>query len=420
MNYNNCKVLVHWGEKEDHKYVARVPLKKRGKKGQKYRYFYTKEAYQAYLNGEKAKDAVGNFLDNASKQVTKTVDNAKKNAENALNDNAKSGKEYTNSFMSENSNTKTTVGDMSDVIDTAKTIVRSIINGLTGSGVMATLGKITKEYLDEQMEKEQKESESDTNSESTDNSEQENSKYIEKVQLPNGEYRYFYDQDEYNKYLARLEYQKNEPDFLKDLPKIDDNTIMNSDEHMAEINEEYDWFSSDRSMNCAYCTTAYEMRMRGYDVQAADFVEATYDGDPWSMETWYENVNMQYISPDGSSVDINQYTDPPPTSEKELGYVNTISADDALEYRASVVEKALESGNPPNSRGNLCVYWAGGGGHSMAYETDNNGKVKIRDCQTNEVYTTQELMDMGVVDVFYFRTDNLKVTENILHTLEDN
>lgn len=246
-------------------------------------------------------------------------------------------------------------------------------------------------------------------------------KYIAKVKLPNGKYRYFYDQDEYDTYLKRQEYQKNEPDFMKDVPDIDSNVIMNADENMAEINEEYDYFNDARSMNCAYCTTAYEMRMRGYDVQAADYDDATYDADLWGMYSWYENGKMVYVSDTGNSTDISKYVKTKSESNgNEIMDTMNIYNDYTVNYSGSTIQKALEQGNPPNSRGNLCVYWSGGGGHSMAYETDSKGKVTIRDCQTNETYTPQQLADYGVCDVVYMRTDNLEFSENVLHTVEEN
>lgn len=240
------------------------------------------------------------------------------------------------------------------------------------------------------------------------------------MKLPNGKYRYFYDQDEYNAYLRRLEYQSNMPDFMKNLPLIDENTVMSSDENMAEVNEDYDPWEADRSMNCAYCTTAYELRMRGFDVQASEYDAEKYDAYLWNIDKWFEDGDMQYISPSGKSIDINKYTDSRWGFIRRRVYDKVFAKDDDQEYSASNVKKTIEANNPPNSRGNLIVNWSGGGAHSMVYEVDSNGNATIRDTQVNDTYTFDELIDMGVKDVIYMRTDNLEFSKRGMHVIERN
>lgn len=204
-------------------------------------------------------------------------------------------------------------------------------------------------------------------------------KYIAKVKLPNGKYRYFYKQSEYNNYLKRLEYQKTEPDFMKDVPDIDKNTVMNSKEDMAEINEKYDPRVLDYSMNCMNCTTAYELRKRGYDVEAS----ANSEGVPLNeLDKWFENPEYHQVDGD-------------------------------------YIREGIQQVNSPNSRGNLMVYWHMGGGHSMAYETDDKGNISILDCQTNEYVDLDELSDY-VDEAYIVRTDNLNLKRGVLDAVEEN
>ena len=249
-------------------------------------------------------------------------------------------------------------------------------------------------------------------------------KYVEKVKLQNGEYRYFYDVDSYNAYKRRLEYQANEPEFLKKLPKIDPNKILSADENMAEINEDYDMYCHKRSQNCAYCTSAYELRMRGYDVQAAEHNKITYNASLATIYSWYKNGDMKLISPkdeDGFTKikSINKYLSSNFVWDT-VPLATELRSDDSRPYTGSDVRFALETSSPPGSRGQFMVYWKSGGGHSMAYEIDSTGRAIIRDCQVNKTYTVEEIVSKGVSDVMYMRTDNLELTEKILNTVERN
>ena len=127
---------------------------------------------------------------------------------------------------------------------------------------------------------------------------------------------------------------------------------------------------------------------------------------------------MEYISStDGRTVNISEIVDDSSNLSYERLY-DEIGEDDNVPYTASAIEKAIEENNPPNSRGNLMVYWEGGGGHSMAYEVDNSGKAIIRDCQTNKIRTFEQLVEIGVTDVSFMRTDNLEFTRKAMHTVE--
>lgn len=244
-------------------------------------------------------------------------------------------------------------------------------------------------------------------------------KYIAKVKTPNGKTRYFYNKDEYNSYLRRLDYQKNEPDFMKGIKKIDKNTILNSEENQEATNPNYDPYDDDYSMNCIKCTATYELRMRGYDVEAApaDKRPGIYSSQNSSdLDNWYKDAKHYEIQPDGTTKDISL--------SRKNGMFETVdtiykkfSGKYEMSYSGSDIRNALEKNNPPNSRGDISTVWTSGGGHSMVYEIDSKGKAIIRDCQTNRIYRSDddfEAIARSSGNVSFTRTDNLELRKGIL------
>lgn len=186
------------------------------------------------------------------------------------------------------------------------------------------------------------------------------------------------------------------PDSFKDLKKLDkdvdddvdmycinhDNLYANADEGDIDTDGdgEPDTFCNDGYLNnCAYCTLAYDMRQRGYDVEAsASYFETMNDNA--EIESWYEG-----------------------------GQFTACESGDVYE-----IEKEILATNPEGARGQFGCYWWYGGGHAMVYEV-KNGEVWIRDCQHNEKYKLKEypLRDY-FAGVDYMRTDNLKLTDRAL------
>lgn len=149
-------------------------------------------------------------------------------------------------------------------------------------------------------------------------------------------------------------------------------TYSHSEEQdMKEINPDYDKGYIENSMNCTMCTTAYELRRRGYDVRA----NTTTIGRPMEeVATWF-NLDNSAIQ------ESKKYSDIKAKLEKE----------------------------PEGARGNI---FSGVGlfdaYHSMVWEK-KNGKIVIRDCQSNELYDS---IDSSIINPYsnkpykYIRTDN--------------
>ena len=121
--------------------------------------------------------------------------------------------------------------------------------------------------------------------------------------------------------------------------------------------------------NCMLCTTALDLKRRGYDVKAGSSKDGYYAKD---LKNWYKEKKNATIG------------------------------------RFNVIIEKLEK-EPEGSYGNLMVYWKEGGGHSMFYRIED-GKAVIYDAQSNKKYklnTIARHINMNLPGHCYLRTDNL-------------
>ena len=144
------------------------------------------------------------------------------------------------------------------------------------------------------------------------------------------------------------------------------------------VNPAFKSFNPDKHSNCMLCTTAYDLRRRGFDVTAE---VASYGYSNGDIKRWYPKAEINNVSAANSE---GRY------SQKAL-INNTIS----------------ELSKQKNSRGNITVGWNQGGGHSMAYEV-TDGKVRILDGQANKIYDNPEKILKQVKQVSYIRLDNVE------------
>lgn len=337
---------LYHAQKKQHKYIARVQTTKG-----KYRYFYTREEYAEYKqNKESPKPKKTSMWESVSKFFKK--------AKNSIRKLFKKSKK-----------------ELGESLEKGRKFVDEVI-----------LGKKKPKKSSISIDGDKK------------------VKYIARIKLPNGKHRYFYDQDEYDRYLSRKEYQKNEPDFMKKVRKIADGDSCLATEDMAEINEEYSPYDKDRSYNCRYCSMAYELRCRGYDVQAAD------KGSDISY-LFRSNLDRLYKNPKEITIDES--------GKEYTSILNETKLHKKFDYDADTVKRAINKHSGNNTRGEIAVSWKSGGAHSMIYEVDSKGKITIRDCQTNSVHRVEELV--GIVNkITITRTDNLELKEGILKCVEDN
>ena len=153
----------------------------------------------------------------------------------------------------------------------------------------------------------------------------------------------------------------------------------------VNLEERYWLFHGDErkghTENCMLCTTAMDLKQRGYDAKAGTSEDGYYDTE---LKKWYKN----------------------PKVEK-----------DSLANIVSMLKK-----EPEGSYGNFMCIWKMGGGHSMFYKIEN-GKIAIYDAQTGKYFKDLEksyLYDNmwggnnKVNGTHFCRTDNLEVNAKYL------
>ena len=271
-------------------------------------------------------------------------------------------------------------------------------------------------------------------------------KYIAKVPTDSGTYRYFYSDEAYQAYLkgknavdktlnkklnqtasdtakananafvantlfgsfgqavynvvapafAAIQVALTTPKSFSELKKIDKE--QTDDEHQKAINPDYEYGTKyDYSMNCSFCTAAYDLRKRGYDVEANPISLS----EAYTIEdicTWYKGAESVSRSQVASNYKIHS---------ESIG--ETINPTDMLKYELAR--------HGDGARGHLALYWSNGGGHDVIWEV-KNGEVMIRDCQTGNVSRTFSELSYAS-DYAYVRTDNLEPTEEVLRTVRN-
>ena len=169
------------------------------------------------------------------------------------------------------------------------------------------------------------------------------------------------------------------------------NRMMTPEEDMACINPKYGkrWVRADS--NCMSCSTAYELRRRGYDVSAVTGVNKNGIGVN-TVKKWFPNA---------------EYGEPVKKANTVLGQnaVKMLALHGNNKKLANKTISALTS-QGEGARGNLMLTMSNYGGHSVAYEI-KNGKVIIRDCQQNRTFTNVDQILRCCLHAQYLRTDNI-------------
>lgn len=195
--------------------------------------------------------------------------------------------------------------------------------------------------------------------------------------------------------LVALQVELTTPKSFSELKKT--KTEQTNDEHQKAINPKYDLSTHDYSMNCSFCTAAYDLRKRGYDVEANPIsqVEAYTVDDVCS---WYKGAQS-----------VSKFT-------VESYYGSRITKRSEAMTESEMLIKALKS-NGDGARGHLALYWKYGGGHDVIWEVEN-GEVVIRDCQNGRIVDVTEYLDCSS-SYDYVRIDNLEPTEEVLRTVRN-
>lgn len=207
--------------------------------------------------------------------------------------------------------------------------------------------------------------------------------------------------------LVALQVELTTPKSFSELNKI--KTKQSNDEHQNKVNPNFNDKTYDYRMNCSFCTAAYDLRKRGYDVEANPIstVEAYTIDDICS---WYKGAKKV------SNYDVRAAHDA------------TVKTRDDVLGKKDLLLKSLES-NGEGARGHLGLYYFDGSGHDVVWEIEN-GKTVIRDCQTGkiadltdgygDIILTMEGFEPAIISGYdYVRVDNLEPTEEILRTVRN-
>lgn len=185
-----------------------------------------------------------------------------------------------------------------------------------------------------------------------------------------GKYRYFYSDHEYYTFLENVKKKQRE---------------YSIEDDCAAVNEGYP--DEGRTRNCPYCTLAYDMRRRGYDVEAN---ASSIGMNKAEIVKMWEGAKFESPKKTAS-------TNTPQDNSKNL-YSELASYGDG-------------------ARGAFRVTWEKGGGHIMNWE-NIDGQTYIIDCQSNTVmpeWKFSRSVSSGINwdEVQYFRTDNLELSQYI-------
>lgn len=164
---------------------------------------------------------------------------------------------------------------------------------------------------------------------------------------------------------------------FQNLPRI--KNILSEDLEIQKVNDPT--LSQKRTTNCFQCSIAYEMRRRGYDVQA---------------NTNYGGHNFEYL---------HAFNIQDSFSVKTIGKSFTSNEETASECYNRIASQCLSYGD--GARGAITMTFPLGGGHVMNWVVED-GEFKLIDAQ-NGGQDGYETFSKSKFDVEVFRLDNAEL-----------
>lgn len=164
---------------------------------------------------------------------------------------------------------------------------------------------------------------------------------------------------------------------------------MTQKEDAARVNPQFHNFDKNTKNNCMLCTSAYDLRRRGYEVEAKKASVGYFDND---IKAWYPKAKIEKIEDSEAKYKYR------PMNEKMMKQVkNTL----------------ISQGD--GARGNLMITWANTfSGHSVAYEV-TNGALTLVDAQSGKVYKDPDkLLRRCSKSLTYARLDNVKFNKKTI------
>ena len=172
------------------------------------------------------------------------------------------------------------------------------------------------------------------------------------------------------------------------LPNLKRKTsIMTPNSDMAACNRQYSKGGVYKN-NCISCALAYDMRRRGYDVEAMPI-------DTTSAVNGSLPVQLGFYK--GEKLETFEVPKDPDVAAKQFS------------------NRILKYGD--GSRGMLRIRWENGDGHAVVWEVDD-GSVVVRDPQNNTIVDLSDYVRRAKT-FYYFRTDNLEPTEKVMRFVKN-
>lgn len=178
---------------------------------------------------------------------------------------------------------------------------------------------------------------------------------------------------------------------IEELEKIKKTKKYSKDEDMKEVNPDFDPNKIETCVNCTFCTAAYDMRRRGYDVTAGFTKRGKYDDE---VASWYNGAKVESIFNDTNSKKLSS------VQKQEAVIKKLESFGDGARGHFSAVDKTFSFA------------------HDVVFEIENK-KLVFRDCQTNKKYEDPKkyLRCWDMDDATFIRVDNLEYSGKIIEAL---
>jgi hypothetical protein len=178
------------------------------------------------------------------------------------------------------------------------------------------------------------------------------------------------------------------------------------------INPGYSSGAIGSSMNCRRCTFAYEMRRRGYNVEAT----RTQKGTGQTAFGLYNVLNpgRENVTRGGFISRIIRKGPHDPVVRRFQTISQRAGSLRPIDEPHQIFSELAKQ--PNRSRGELGVEWLFGGGHSMAYEIVD-GVPHILDTQTGHIFSSLEQLQAErphIKSAGFTRLDNLPLDTNFL------
>lgn len=174
--------------------------------------------------------------------------------------------------------------------------------------------------------------------------------------------------------------------------------------------------------NCAYCTMAFNLRLRGYSVEAMPSIYGGLNAE--EIVKCFTNINTGKPPSISYSGDLfnsfnnkkerSKILDKYNISDDYFGYfTNECSKKDRIGISNYISDTCKTYGE--GSNGYIGVNWSEGSAHAMAWVVEN-GEFKVIDAQTGDIYNEEDLADLleYVTSFRIARLDDCEPNANVL------